>query len=338
MAWPLTPKTTYNPGAVPSIKGADLNDFQKAINYAYDGKYTFRALKMDGVGGNDVSLSAPTDGTLDLQSPSLTETNPRVVTRRANGDPVFVIDHLGYPLGQNVNILKQDWTIPVVESAAGLRQLADPRWIGNTSANASIANQNGDDVYAGPSAKMICGTANNNYAEIGTTLSLWTSDAGRMVLVLLFDFLATAPTDANQKWMHGFGGTNINPEDATVPLAQFYRNGNQNWFARWNDGAHAITSQDLGVAPDGFLFQRMRIEIHGRLTPFGVAAVEGAPANTQKIRWFIDGVRRHTVGFGLGGASIASVIGGHLTGAPVGRGYCGPVIYAWNLHETADLL
>ena len=51
MAWPITPLTTYVASSTPVIKASDLNDIQTAINRAFLGTYSFRWIKVDGVGG-----------------------------------------------------------------------------------------------------------------------------------------------------------------------------------------------------------------------------------------------------------------------------------------------
>ncbi len=59
MAWPSTPLTTYIASSTPSIKAADLNAIQNAINKIILGTYTIKNLVLDGVGGASTSLPGP---------------------------------------------------------------------------------------------------------------------------------------------------------------------------------------------------------------------------------------------------------------------------------------
>ena len=60
-AWPTTPLTTYVSGTTPYIKAFDLNSIQAAINRAFLGTYSYKAIQIDGIGGAN---SAPPTGSL----------------------------------------------------------------------------------------------------------------------------------------------------------------------------------------------------------------------------------------------------------------------------------
>ena len=58
MAWPLSNLTSYLANSTPTIKAADLNAIQTAIGAILTNVYTFKALQVDGIGGNGTGLAA----------------------------------------------------------------------------------------------------------------------------------------------------------------------------------------------------------------------------------------------------------------------------------------
>jgi|SRR5579871_1814606 len=109
MAWPLTPLTTYVANSTPAIKAADLNALQKFDNDVMLANLSFRALKIDGTGGVDLSGAPPAAGSLSVSNGATIVAGGLTVTTGgilvSNNDIVTTIGSLisGYYLKSNTN-------------------------------------------------------------------------------------------------------------------------------------------------------------------------------------------------------------------------------------------
>jgi hypothetical protein len=346
MAWPITPLTSYVPGTPPAIKSSDLDDFQQAINWAYLGWYTFRALKMDGAGGVDVSGAPPTDGTLDMISPSAGELNPRLVTRDANGNARFIIDHNGLPTGAQRSELRQDW-FGLVSCGPGVASFnMNAEWVAVTSANAQIVSTPGaaDPGHAIAANGLLInpGTGAGNFAEIGNPICLIRAVPG-FVMVLEWIFKVRGQAD-NVSWYAGWNDANagVDPTDTTgnpVLARVIKRSADTNWQLQIAS-AGAASYFDSGVAPGATStppYQRFRLEYHGSSTPFGAAALEGTLAGKDKVRLFINGNRLVTQVINAIG-TLAFTAGAYCSGVAATSAILGSVLWTFNRFPVPDVL
>lgn len=277
MTMPESPNETYVGGSTPSIKAATQNDLQTYLSRLY-------AI---------LGFSVPTVGTVADQFAFVEEQ----LRKR------FVIDHNGFP-GGKARLTTTDWDFGWLTNVNAATS-PDGRWVvtaaGGLRNFVVVSAPSSSAPYGGRLLSLGFGTgdATNLYAvaEAGQSVC---ADVSTVSWRAEFDVAMDAIGANNADHIVGLSAGQ-SPEGATEYIWFRKQSAQTNWFCEIKQGAGVALSNSSGVAPHipSSGLQRLKIEVHGSATPYGVA--NGGHAT---VRFFIDDAPVQTYVDGTGGVVV----------------------------------
>lgn len=233
-----------------------------------------------------------------------------------------IVDHNGYLVNFGVNEFIEQWMLAPGASGSP--------WTTSLGAGAAIAVQDPNANYNAPYLQITpsTGALGTSYS-IATTRRLFMPNAAMLSAVLEFEIglnTAAIGTTSNSSFIVGFdNGTD--PFGADNQLAFLHKKYNDaNWRTTTDDGGlvlWTLTSTPPSANPNNIPVDRVKIEIQGTASPYGV----------YQLSLFINEKAITTVSASLPTAAVRLVFGsGNEGGAPVGGplAFLGPVRCVYN--------